>query len=163
MIVSQIAAMSQNRIIGKNNTLPWKLPADMKYFKDTTNGHVVIMGRKNFEAEGKPLKNRTNIVISHKKDFQATGCINVLSIDEALKKAREIEHEEIFIIGGGIIYKHTLHLTDKIYLTVIHEEFEGDVFFPQIDLNHWKEKSKRFYPKDKYNPYDHTYFVYVKK
>ena|SRR3989344_1630170 len=130
-IVSAIAAISaKNRGLGKNNDLLWKIPDDLRRFKELTTGHVVITGRKNLEAMGRALPNRTNIVVTRDPSYQKEGCVVAHSIEEALEKAREIEKEEIFIIGGGEIYKAALPYTDRLYLTLIEGEKEADVFFP---------------------------------
>jgi dihydrofolate reductase len=163
MIVSHIAAISKNRAIGRNNQLPWHLPADTLYFKNTTLGHVVIMGRKNFEAEGKALPQRTNIVVTRNEGFQAQGCIAVNTIDEALKKAKALDEKEVFIIGGGEIYKQTLHLADRLYITIIDMETEGDVFYPEVNWDNWRTISFRHYEKDSNNPFDHDYYIYERK
>lgn len=130
--ISLIAAIAKNLAIGKDNKLLYYIPEDLKRFKKITSGHVVIMGKKTFESMGsKPLPNRTNIVISLEKDYRAEGCITVHSIEEALSKARELEREEIFIIGGGSIYAQTLKYADKLYVTVIDRVHEdADAFFP---------------------------------
>lgn len=139
--ISLIAAISENRAIGKNNELLWRIPDDMRRFKELTTGHPIIMGRKTYESIGKPLPNRTNIIITRNKDYSAPGCIVTNSLHEAIEKAGEIEQSEIFIIGGGEIYKEGLKLTDKLYLTLIHEEKEGDIYFP--DYSEFKKEVSR--------------------
>ena len=158
--ISHIVAVSKNNVIGINNQLPWHLPADMSYFKEKTKGHVVIMGRKNYEAEGKVLPDRINIIITRDKNFIAENCIVVHSVEEALVCAKKLEKKEIFIIGGGEIYKQTISLVNRIYITIIEVEIKGEVFYPQINLNQWILKSKTFYKKDKQNIYNHTYYIY---
>jgi dihydrofolate reductase len=130
--ISLIAAIAKNLAIGKDNKLLYYIPSDLKRFKKITTGHVVIMGKKTFESmNSKPLPNRTNIVIAMEKEYEAPGCIVANSIDEAFQKAREIEKEEIFVIGGGSIYAQTLKHADKLYVTVIDRVHEdADVFFP---------------------------------
>lgn len=162
MILSHIVAIGKNNVIGKANQLPWHLPADMKYFRETTKNHVVIMGRKNFEAEEKPLHDRVNIILSRQKEFHIPGCFVVKHIEDALKIAAKYEKDETFIIGGGEIYKLTLPHVQKIYITKIDIEIEGDVYYPDIDYNNWRLVSKRLYQKDHLNRYDHTYFIYEK-
>ena len=134
MTISIIVAVSQNDVIGRNNDLPWHLPKDMKFFKETTMGHCVVMGRKNFQSvppKYSPLEGRTNIIVTRQEDFLAEGCIVVHSIDEAIRFAKERKNEtECFIIGGGEIFAQSLHLCDRIYLTRIHHEIDGDVHFP---------------------------------
>jgi len=160
MIISHIVAITRNKVIGRNNKLPWNLPADMQYFKNTTKGHTVIMGRKNYESEGKPLEERINIIVTRQKGFEAPGCYIVNSIDNAIATAKKFEKKEIFIIGGGEIYRQTLNIINKLYLTVIDIELEGDVFYQQPDLNKWKLISKCYYKKDNVNKFSHTYYVY---
>ena len=144
MKVSLIVAVAKNGVIGKNDNLIWHLPNDMRFFKETTMGHHVIMGRKNFESiphKFRPLPNRTNVVITKQTDYKAKGCIVVNSVEDALVIAKKNGDKEPFIIGGGQIYKLALekNLVDKIYLTRIHHSFEGDTFFPELNEN-WKER-----------------------
>ncbi|HYX07824.1 MAG TPA: dihydrofolate reductase, partial [Bacteroidales bacterium] len=160
MIISQIAAMTRNRVIGKDNRLPWRLPADMAFFKSTTTGHHVIMGRKNYEAEKKPLPSRTNIVVTSKADYKAEGCIVVHSIKEGIEIARKDGEKECFIIGGGEIYQESLEMTDQIYLTIIDTEMDGDVFFPEINFDNWKIVRQNEYAKDENNPFDFTIYLF---
>ena len=139
MIVSQIVAMSQNRAIGKGNRLPWNIPEDMQYFKNKTNGHCVVMGRKTFASMGsKPLPNRLNVVVTKKQDLQNTKVQVVHSIKEAMDFCRQqiqkkIWPEEVFICGGSEIYRQTSDITDRIYLTLIEQNYDGDTFFPEFD------------------------------
>src|SRR5688572_23592478 len=154
MIISLIAAVSENNVIGRNNDLPWHLPADMRYFRDTTTGHCVIMGRKNYDSiplKYRPLDKRTNIIVTRQKNFQAEGCIVVSSIEEALNEARKKNETEVFIIGGADIFKQVMEMADKIYYTKIHHFFEGDVFFLTIDLTKWKLVSKQDRQPDEKN------------
>jgi dihydrofolate reductase len=131
--ISLIAAVAKNLAIGKNNQLLWHIPEDFKHFKEKTKGHVVIMGSRTFESLGKPLPNRTNIVIASDKNYQAPGCIMVHSVDEAVVEAKKVEEKETFVIGGGSIYKQFLPLADKLYITLIDKEYEADTFFPPYD------------------------------
>lgn len=135
-MISIIAAVSENGVIGKDGELPWHIPEDLKHFKNLTSGNVVIMGRKTYESIGKPLPNRLNIVITRDTSKHINGCITVNSIEEAIRKASS--DKEIFIIGGGEIYKKSLKFANKIYLTKIHQHIEGDTFFPTLS-NYWKE------------------------
>jgi len=160
MIISQIAAMTRNRVIGKDNRLPWRLPADMAFFKSTTTGHHVIMGRKNYEAEKKPLPSRTNIVVTSKADYKAEGCIVVHSIKDGIDLARKNGETECFIIGGGEIYQESLEMTDQIYLTIIDTEMDGDVFFPELNFDQWKIVRQNEYGKDDRNPFDFTIYLF---
>ena len=146
MKVSLIVAAAENGVIGKNNDLIWHLPKDMKFFKETTLGHHVIMGRKNFESiphKYRPLPNRTNVVITRKSDYTADGCVVVNSVETALEIARRNGDTEPFIIGGGEIYKLALeaNLVDKIYLTKVHHAYDGDTFFTELG-NDWKEVAR---------------------
>lgn len=140
-----IAAMGSNRVIGKDNDIPWRLPDDFKYFKDTTKNHHVIMGRKNWESlppSFQPLPNRTNLVITRQKDYKADGAAVITSLEEAINIAKEAGEEEAFVIGGGEIYRMAMSLADKIYLTEIQSSFEGQVTFPELDKSTWKEVSR---------------------
>ena len=166
MIISIIVAISKNQVIGKNNQLIWHLPKDMKFFMDTTMDTVVIMGRKNYESIPKkyrPLKNRKNVIITRNKSYKAEGCTIVNSIDESLKVLNNIENNEIFIIGGGEIYKQALDLVDTIEFTRVHHSFEGDTFFPKIDSNIWKETNNTFHGKDDHHKYSFSFLTYQKK
>lgn len=165
MNISIIVAKSNNNVIGKNNSLIWSLPADMKFFKEKTTGHCIITGRKNYESIPKkfrPLPNRTNIVITRQKDYSAPGAIVVDSIEKAIQKAKETDDNEIFIIGGAEIYKQSLHLVDRIYLTQIHHTFEGDTFFPELKSNEWKETNRTKGIVDDKNKYEHDFFIFEK-
>ena len=167
MKVSLIVAVSENGVIGKDNDLIWHLPKDMKFFKDTTMGHHVIMGRKNFESiphKFRPLPNRTNIVITRQSDYKAEDSIVVNSVEEALKVAKSNEENEAFIIGGGQIYKLALeaNLIDRIYLTRIHHSFDGDTFFPELSSD-WEEVNREDCFKDDNHKYDYSFIVLEKK
>jgi dihydrofolate reductase len=160
MRISAIAAMSKNRVIGKDNQIPWYLPADLKFFQRTTQGHHVIMGRKNYLSIGKPLSNRTNIVITRNPFFISSGCIVVHSLEEALTIAHSAHEQEVFIIGGGEIYSQALHLLDRIYLTVIDTIVEGDVFFPEIGASDWRLVQEEAFSPDHKNAYAFVIRVY---
>lgn len=139
MLISIIVAASENGAIGKDNQLLWRLPEDLKRFKRLTLGHPMIMGRKTFESIGKPLPGRTSIVITRQTDFHHEGVIVAHSLEDAIKKAFEEENEETFIIGGGEIYRQAIALADKIYLTKVHTNIEGDTYFEIPDQNEWSE------------------------
>ena len=128
--ISIICAISENRAIGKDNKLLWHITNDLNRFKELTSGHVVLMGRNTFLSIGRSLPNRTNIIITQDKRYKAAGCIVCHSLEEAIETAKQYEEDEIFIIGGGQIYKQTIGLVDKLYLTVVESEFEADTFFP---------------------------------
>lgn len=164
MRVSTIVGMGNNREIGQGNDIPWYLPADLKYFKKVTTGYPIIMGRKCFESIGKPLPNRTNIIVSRNPEFHMEGCILVHSIGAALAVAQAKEAEEAFIIGGGEIYRKGLSLSTKLYLTEIDIDVpNADVFFPEINFDHWKETSAVAHQKDAKNPYDYTFRILERK
>lgn len=128
--ISLIAAIAENSALGKNNKLIYRIPEDLKRFKEITSGHPIIMGRKTFESIGRPLPNRTNIILTHYKDFKAEGCEVVHSIEEGIEVAVKVEKNEVFVIGGGQIYEQSLSLADKLYLTVVEGEPEADTYFP---------------------------------
>jgi dihydrofolate reductase len=153
-MVSLIAAVSDNGIIGVDNKMPWYIPDDLKRFKRLTTDNVVIMGRKTYESIGQPLPNRLNIVISRNKDLVIEGCLVVDSITKAIKKAGN--NRDIFIIGGGEIYKRAIDFADRIYLTKIHIEVEGDTTFPTIDTINWVEKGNIKNEGFSYITYDHV-------
>lgn len=129
-IISIISAHSENKVIGKNNHLPWNFPEDLKYFKDKTRGHIVIMGRKTYESMGRALPKRVNIVISRKPEFKLPDALTVTSVEDAIKIAKEKEREEVFIIGGAEIYRQALSRVDKLYITLVKGNYDGDAFFP---------------------------------
>lgn len=129
--ISLIAAISENRVIGKEGKIPWHLSDDFRRFKERTMGHVIIMGRKTHESIGRPLPGRTNIIITRDTAREFPGCVVARSLEEALSKAREVEVEEVFICGGGQIYAEALPLADRLYLTVVHAIIDGDAFFPE--------------------------------
>jgi dihydrofolate reductase len=165
MKISLIAALAQNRTIGKNNDLPWHLPDDMKYFMQTTKGHHCIMGRKNYDSipeKFRPLPNRTNIVVTRQKDFKAPSCIVVNSIEKGLEIAKDNNEAEVFIIGGAEIYKQSLAFADRLYLTEIKADIQGDTFFPAINQNEWKELSRATHPADERHQYAFDFVVYEK-
>ena len=166
MIISMIAAMSQNHVIGKNNDLPWKLPDDMKFFMEKTRGHHTIMGRKNYDSippKFKPLPNRINIVVTRQKNFKAPGCLVVGSVDEGLTIAKVNKETEVFIIGGAEIYKLGLPHSTRLYLTEIDAQIDGDTFFPQFDKEHWIEVSRIHHDNDGRHDYSFDFVIYERK
>lgn len=163
MLISAIAALTRNRVIGKDNQIPWYLPADLKFFKRTTQGHHIIMGRKNYQSIGKPLPKRTNVVITRDPFFISTGCVVVHSIEEALKVAQDNGEEEAFIIGGGQIYEQAMPYVQRLYLSEIDVELDGDVFFPEIDYDNWKVVDEDFHAPDERNAYPFTVRIYERK
>lgn len=165
MTISMIAALTKNRVIGKNNDLPWKLPDDMKFFMETTKGHHVILGRKNYDSippKFKPLPNRTNIVVTRQKNFKAPGCTVVDSVEKGLDIARQNKEPEAFIIGGAEIYKLGLPHTDRLYLTEIDASIDGDTYFPAFDQTEWKETSRVHHDKDERHAYSFDFVIYDK-
>lgn len=156
MIISLIAAMAENRVIGRDNAIPWHLSDDLIRFREITMGHPVIMGRKTFESIGKPLPGRKNIIITRNPDFQPEGCIVVHGLRDALTESAG--SDEVFICGGGEIFGNALPLADRIYLTVIHEEYEGDTFFPVIPAD-FIEVSRQ----EAEAPISHSFVLYEKK
>ncbi len=158
MTLSLIVAASDNNVIGKNNQLPWHLPNDMKFFKNTTWAMPVIMGRKTFESMGnKALPGRTKIVITRQKDFQADGVVIVNSWNDAVFVAKETDCKEAFVIGGGELFKETINIADKIYMSRVHTIVDGDVFFPSINEKQWKLTSRKECKADDKHAFDYTF------
>jgi dihydrofolate reductase len=160
MIVSSIVAMTSNRVIGRDNEIPWYLPADLAYFKKITLGHAVIMGRNSFVSIGRPLPKRTNIIITRDPYYVTSCCPVAHSIAEALQIALDAGEEEAFIIGGGQIFNQSADIWDRLYLTEVHTEVDGDVYFPEINMNDWNLISETFRHKDEKNIYDCTFKVF---
>jgi len=164
MILTHVTAMSQNRVIGTQNTLPWSIPEDLKFFRDTTKGHIMIMGRKTFDSIGaKPLPQRFHIVIT-RQDLQSTHPLvkYVKTLEEAIEAAKPLTEkwgEEVFIVGGGEIYKQSMDITDKIYLTVIYKDFEGDTYYPEVPLDKFELTAK----SDRTDPVPFSFLTYKKK
>ncbi|OHX67051.1 dihydrofolate reductase [Flammeovirga pacifica] len=164
MKISIIVAKAANNVIGKDNQLIWHIPADLKYFKKVTSGHCVIMGRKTHESIGKCLPNRLNIVISRNKDYQTfDGGVLSSSLQDAIELARSKGENEVFIIGGGVLYQEAITLADKLYITEIHDQFSGDTFFPEISNNDYMEISRFEYPKSEQSPYTYSFVNYIRK
>lgn len=164
MIISAIVAMSSNRVIGRDLGLPWHQPKDMKFFKETTMGHHLIMGRNNFASmDYRPLKGRINIVLTRDPFFITSSALVMHSIEEALSYAYDAGEEEVFIIGGGEIYKQSLSLLDKIYLTEVITELSGDTYFPEIDMNEWKLVSSEYSEADAKNKFPMRFDVLLRK
>lgn len=157
--ISLIAAVSKNLVIGKDNQMPWHLSEDLQYFKKMTLGKPIIMGRKNHESIGQPLPKRHNIIMTTAANYFAQGCTVVNSIEDALDAAGEVE--EIMIIGGGVIYELFLPMADKLYLTEIDKEIEGDVYFPEFDKDEWKVVSKE--PGTEEDGYTYNFVIYEKE
>ena len=163
MRVSLIVALSQNHVIGRNNKLPWYLPNDLKYFKQVTMGLPIIMGRKTFESIGKPLPGRTNIVITRNPEWTAEGVRAVTSLDEALSLAESVAEidgrDEVMVIGGDQIYRLVMPSVDRLYLTQVHAQVDGDAYFPEFDRDAWKEIGREDYESSETNPYDYSFTV----
>jgi len=157
-----IVAAAENDAIGKGNKLIWHLSDDLKRFKDLTNGHHIIMGRKTFESFPKPLPNRTHVVITRQPDYKAPeGVIIVNNLEDAIDASKS--DAQPFVIGGGEIYKQALAFADKIELTRVHEDFEADTFFPKLDSNIWKETSNTFHKKDEKHDYEFSFLTYERR
>jgi dihydrofolate reductase len=154
-VITIIAAIAEQNALGKDNQLIWHLPADLKRFKQVTSNHHVIMGRKTYESLGKPLPNRTNIIITRNGNFKAEGCIIVNSLLQAIEAAKKDKNP--FILGGAEIYKQSIEIADKLDLTFVHHQFEADVFFPEIDKTIWKETSRENYKADDKNKFDFSF------
>lgn len=164
MILSLIVAAANHRIIGNRGRIPWKLPADLRYFRRKTEGHPVIMGRKTFQSIGRVLPNRRNIVITRQDFPQKPLEFDVAhSLQEALDIAKKDSPEEIFVIGGGEIYAQAMPLADRIYFTHVHAEFEGDTVFPPIDPREWVEAARDDHPANADNTHDYSFIVYERR
>jgi len=170
-MISMISAVAENRVIGNKNTLPWHLPADFKYFKETTLGKTIVMGLNTFKSIGeKSLPGRKNIILNNDPSYvPPEGCFVAHSIDEALKmiendpSASSGQKSEIFVCGGASVYKQFLPLADRLYLTFIHHDFEGDTYFPEFNINDWKEIKRTDCEPDEKNPYSYSFVVLEKK
>ena len=158
--LSLIVAMDENRLIGSDNALPWHLPADLAYFKRTTMGKAIVMGRKTFESIGRPLPGRRNIVVSRNPDFSAAGCEVVADIDGAL--AICAGDEEIMLIGGASLYRQILPRADRLYLTLIHHAFDGDTWFPELNPDQWREENRQDFDADDRNPYAYSFIDLIR-
>ncbi|MCB9282783.1 MAG: dihydrofolate reductase [Lewinellaceae bacterium] len=163
MIVSAIVAVSRNRVIGKDNQIPWYLPADLSYFKRTTLGHFVIMGRLSFRSIGRPLPKRTNVVVTRDPFFTANGCLVAHSVGEALQMALEAGETEAFILGGGQIYRDSMDLWDRLYLTEVDVEVDGTVFFPELEEGEWELVREEPHSPDAKNPFAYNFKVLERK
>lgn len=158
MIISVITAMDENRLIGKDNGLPWKIPADLQFFKKVTMSKPIIMGRKTYESIGRPLPGRQNVIITRDKTYTAEGCDVVYSIDEALKIAADAE--EVMVIGGANVYQQFLDKANRLYLTSVMGKFDGDAWFPELDLNQWNLSEKEDHQADEKNECDYSFQVF---
>ncbi|MEQ8408895.1 MAG: dihydrofolate reductase [Gammaproteobacteria bacterium] len=165
--ISLIWAMSENRVIGRNNSLPWHLPEDLKYFKRTTMGCSIIMGRKTWESIGRLLPGRTNIIVTRNTDYEVEGARVVESVEAAIKLAESIAYidgsDEAFVIGGAEIYKHALPLADRLHITRVHAEVDGDTYFAEFDESEWDEVWQEDFTRNDANPYDYSICVLERK
>lgn len=159
-MISAIVAMDANRVIGKNNQLPWHLPADLKHFKAITMGKPIVMGRKTYESIGRPLPGRLNVIVTRDRHLQAPDCLIVHSLKEAID--RLADHEEIVIIGGAELFQHALAFIKRLYLTEIHHPFEGDTVFPELNLKEWHTISREEHAPDEKNLYAYSFSVLEK-
>lgn len=160
MKISCVVAVANNNVIGKDNDIPWYLPADLKYFKKITLDHHILMGRNCYHSIGRPLPKRTNVIITRDPYFIASNCLIAHSIDEALEVAYDNGEQEAMIIGGGMIYNQTKDLWDRLYLTEVDLNVDGDIFFPQIDLEQWKLTSSEAHEPDEKNEHPYVFKVY---
>jgi dihydrofolate reductase len=161
-MISFLVAMDEKRVIGKDNQLPWHLPEDLKFFKKVTMGHPIAMGRKTHESIGRILPGRENIVITRQNNYQCEGCTVFSSIKDFISYCQN-QNDEIFVIGGAEIFKETFAYADRLYITFIHEDFEGDTYFPEFDFSQWQLLSSKKGPKDDKNPYDYEFRIYERK
>jgi dihydrofolate reductase len=159
-MISIIVAMGQNRVIGKDNKMPWRLPADIAYFKQTTMGHPVVMGRKTYESIGKSLSGRENIILTRNCNFTAEGCRVFHEVEEVLAFATANQSEEVFIIGGDSVYAEFFPRADRLYVTLIEQCFDGDAFFPAIDEQQWRLASRIKGETDAKNGYEYCFLIY---
>jgi dihydrofolate reductase len=155
--------MDENMVIGRNNSLPWHLPEDLKYFKRTTMGNSIIMGRKTYESIGKPLAGRTNIIVTRNRDYEVENARVVSSLIEAVELAENIAFIdgslEAFVIGGAELYEEALTMVNRMHLTMVHAEVEGDTWFPDFEVSQWNEVSREYFEADEANPYDYSICV----
>ena len=162
-VITIIAAIANNNALGKDNDLIWHLPADLKRFKKVTSGHHILMGRNTFESIGKPLPNRTTVIITRNKNYTVEGCIVVDSIEKAIEVSKADAH--IFIIGGAQIYKQAIvsNIADQLDITQVHHSFDADVYFPEIDTKIWEEVSREDFSADEKNKYNYSFLRYKKR
>lgn len=159
-MISLIAAMDQNRLIGRDNGLPWRLPNDLKFFKRTTLGKIVLMGRKTWESLGRPLPQRDNWVLTRDPAFAAEGCRVFHRLEDAVAAAGE---RELVVIGGAELYRQTLPQTQRLHLTEVHGQFEGDAWFPALDPGQWRELSREDHPADAQHPCAYSFVCYERR
>ncbi|WP_192821603.1 dihydrofolate reductase [Rufibacter sp. LB8] len=162
-MIGLVVAISENRVIGKDNQLIWHLPEDLKHFKRLTLGHPMVMGRKTFEAIGKPLPGRTSIIVTRQADYVAPeSCLVATSVEEALQKALALD-ETVMVVGGGDIYQQALPFAEVVYLTLVHESFEGDVYFPELEPDVWEITEQAEHEADDRHAYPYSFFTFRRK
>lgn len=159
--IALVAAIAANRAIGLNNTLPWRCPADLRYFKELTLGHHLIMGRKTFESIGRPLPGRTTVVVTRNEQWQSEGCLVAGGLPEAIDLCDK--DDKVFIVGGADIYTQALQFADSLYLTEIGASVEGDAFFPAFDRNEWQETARTSHAQSEPQPLEFDFVVYRRK
>ncbi|WP_240374487.1 dihydrofolate reductase [Bacillus piscicola] len=159
-MIAFVVAMDKNRVIGNNNDIPWHLPADLRHFKEVTTGHPIVMGRKTYESIGRPLPGRRNIIMTGNRDYQAPGCDIVSTVEEVLDISKT---QETHVIGGETLFEQFFPHAEKLYLTIIHDAFTGDTFFPKFDEEEWNVVDRKEGPTDDKNKYPHTYYTLTRK
>lgn len=163
MIISLLVAMDENRGIGKDNRLPWRLSSDLKRFRELTLGHHILVGRKTFESIGKPLPGRQTIVVTHNKDFDPEGCLVVHSVEDGIRLAQNRGESELFICGGAEIYAQSLGVADRMYLTLVHAVIDADTFFPEWESDGWVEEEASRHEADAKNQFSFTFKLLTKR
>jgi len=163
MLISLLVAAAENNVIGKDNQLPWHLPKDLKFFKNLTWGMPVVMGRKTFESFNKPLAGRRNIVISRQSEWHREGVVVVNNLPAALEAAKETDAKEVFVIGGGQVFREVFPEAGRIYLTRVHAEVDGDIFFPELNSGQWQLEKSMYMPKDNRHVFDFTFEQWDRK
>lgn len=159
-MISLLFAMDRNRVIGKDNDLPWHLPNDLKYFKEKTMGNTIIMGRKTFESFNRPLPKRENVILTKDESYQQQGCTIIHDIETILKWNEQEPEKEWFVIGGSVLFEQILEDADRMYVTFIDDSFDGDTFFPAFSEHEWKLVEEEKGVKDEKNPYDYYFRTY---
>ncbi len=160
-MINIVVAKASNNVIGAKNDLIWHLPNDLKHFKSITSGHPIKKKKKTYESLGRPLPNRTNIVVTRDQNWNAEGIEIVSSLSKAIEVAKTIA-DDIYVIGGGNIYKQAMEFTDILYITEVHHEFDGDTYFPEIDNDEWEEVEREDFKKDEKHPYAYSFVTYKK-
>ncbi|MHC2993313.1 dihydrofolate reductase [Pontibacter sp. HJ8] len=162
-MIAIVVAIADNHVIGKDNQLIWHLPADLRHFKQKTMGHPMIMGRKTFDSIGKPLPGRTTIIVTRQQNFEAAGCLVAHTVQEAIDMGRELDTEQVSIVGGAEIYKQAMPFVDTLYLTRVHHTFEGDTYFPELPEKEWQQISAEHHESDEKNRYSYSFIELRRK